>query len=121
MGLGVFAHVVAAAILLLLLLLLAVAIAFVATAVAIVTLAVGACGRGCAWPGGVCVSGGARGRGACRSRNMQARAVMDCASVAGVPIVADGGIRVPGDVAKSIVLGADMVMVGGMLSGFLGA
>jgi GMP reductase len=35
-----------------------------------------------------------------------------------VPIVADGGIKVPGDITKSIVLGASMVMIGGMLSGF---
>jgi GMP reductase len=42
---------------------------------------------------------------------------MECARVASVPIVADGGIRMPGDIAKSVVLGADMVMVGGMLSG----
>ena len=34
------------------------------------------------------------------------------------PIIADGGIKVPADIAKSIVLGATMVMVGGMMSGF---
>jgi GMP reductase len=43
---------------------------------------------------------------------------MECARVAKKPIIADGGIRVPGDIAKSIVLGATMVMIGGMLSGF---
>lgn len=32
-------------------------------------------------------------------------------------IIADGGIKEPGDIAKSLVLGADMVMVGGMFSG----
>ncbi len=44
---------------------------------------------------------------------------MDCAAEARMPIVADGGIKAPGDIAKAVVLGADMVMVGGMLSGFL--
>jgi GMP reductase len=33
-------------------------------------------------------------------------------------ICADGGIREPGDIAKCLALGADMVMVGGMMSGF---
>jgi GMP reductase len=52
------------------------------------------------------------------SRNCQASTIMECARVAKKPIIADGGIRVPGDIAKSIVLGATMVMIGGMLSGF---
>lgn len=34
-----------------------------------------------------------------------------------VKIIADGGIRHFGDIAKSIAFGADMVMIGGMLSG----
>lgn len=34
-----------------------------------------------------------------------------------VQIVADGGIRLYGDYAKSVAFGADMVMVGGMLAG----
>lgn len=34
-----------------------------------------------------------------------------------VKIIADGGIRKYGDIAKSIAFGADMVMIGGMLSG----
>jgi hypothetical protein len=32
-------------------------------------------------------------------------------------IIADGGIREPGDIAKCMALGADLVMVGGMMSG----
>ena len=52
------------------------------------------------------------------SRNCQASTVYSCSMVSSVPIVADGGIRVPGDITKSLVLGATMVMVGGMLSGF---
>jgi IMP dehydrogenase/GMP reductase len=31
-------------------------------------------------------------------------------------IIADGGIKEPGDIVKAYVLGADMVMVGGMFS-----
>ena len=51
------------------------------------------------------------------SRNCQASTILDC-SKTHIPIMADGGIRVPGDITKSLVLGATMVMVGGMLSGF---
>jgi GMP reductase len=51
------------------------------------------------------------------SRNCQASVVHRCSVSAKVPIVADGGIKVPGDITKSLVLGASMVMVGGMLSG----
>jgi GMP reductase len=34
-----------------------------------------------------------------------------------VQIIADGGIRKYGDIAKSIAFGADMVMIGGMFAG----
>lgn len=46
----------------------------------------------------------------------QLSAIEEC-SKAGIPIVADGGIRTPGDVVKALAFGADFVMVGGMLSG----
>jgi IMP dehydrogenase len=34
-----------------------------------------------------------------------------------IKIIADGGVKSPGDVAKAIALGADVVMLGRMLSG----
>jgi GMP reductase len=51
------------------------------------------------------------------SKNCQASTILECAS-SGIDIIADGGIRVPADIAKALVLGAKMVMIGGMLSGF---
>lgn len=43
-------------------------------------------------------------------------AIKECSQVAKVPIVADGGIRENGDIAKALVAGADLVMVGGMFA-----
>ena len=42
--------------------------------------------------------------------------IIDCAKV-DRSIVADGGIRAPGDIVKALAFGADFVMIGGMLSG----
>ena len=35
----------------------------------------------------------------------------------GVPLIADGGVRYSGDIAKAIVAGAHAIMVGGMFAG----
>ena len=43
-------------------------------------------------------------------------AIQECARV-DRSIVADGGIRMPGDMVKAIAFGADFVMIGGMLAG----
>jgi GMP reductase len=67
-------------------------------------------------PGYACTTYNATGFG---SRGIQAYVIKECAKVRQTAlIVADGGIQFPGDIAKSIVLGADFVMVGGMMSGF---
>jgi len=43
--------------------------------------------------------------------------VAEIASPADVPVIADGGIRYSGDVAKAIAAGADSVMMGNMFAG----
>jgi GMP reductase len=70
-------------------------------------------------PGSACTTYNATGFG---SRGAQAWVIEECAKARVKPttkIIADGGISHPGDIAKALVLGADMVMVGGMLSGLL--
>jgi GMP reductase len=42
--------------------------------------------------------------------------VQECAKSCPVPIIADGGVRMHGDIAKAIVAGAEMVMVGSIFA-----
>ena len=66
-------------------------------------------------PGFACTTYNATGFG---SRGAQASIVEQCAKVAKkAKIIADGGVSHHGDIAKSLVLGASMVMIGGMFSG----
>jgi IMP dehydrogenase len=47
----------------------------------------------------------------------QITAIYDAAQVAGVPLIADGGITSSGDIAKAIAAGADTIMAGSLLAG----
>lgn len=67
-------------------------------------------------PGSACTTWNATGFG---SRNKQAYFIQECAKVSKKMIIADGGIKHHGDIAKAMVLGADLVMIGGMLAGFI--
>lgn len=68
-------------------------------------------------PGSACTTFNATGFG---SRGIQASVVRECArSVKSSIIIADGGISHPGDIAKSLALGAKFVMIGGMFSGLI--
>ena len=42
--------------------------------------------------------------------------MLECAKNANIPLIADGGVKCNGDVAKAMCAGADMVMVGGMFA-----
>jgi GMP reductase len=65
-------------------------------------------------PGKVCITRLKTGFG---TGGWQLSALKWCARVATKPIIADGGIREHGDIAKSIRFGATMVMIGSMLAG----
>jgi len=66
-------------------------------------------------PGSICTTRVVAGVGV-----PQITAVMNCAKVAsryGIPVIADGGIKQTGDIAKAIAAGADCVMIGGLFAG----
>jgi IMP dehydrogenase len=66
-------------------------------------------------PGSICTTRVIAGIGV-----PQITAVIDCAEAAkkyDVPIIADGGIKYSGDIAKAIAAGADVVMLGNLLAG----
>jgi len=64
-------------------------------------------------PGGVCTTRLVAGVGV-----PQLTAVSDAVNAnCGVPIIADGGIRTSGDIAKALAVGADSVMIGSMFAG----
>ncbi len=65
-------------------------------------------------PGKVCITKLKTGFG---TGGWQLSAVKWCARVATKPIIADGGIRDHGDIAKSIRFGATMVMIGSLFAG----
>jgi IMP dehydrogenase len=66
-------------------------------------------------PGSICTTRIVTGAGM-----PQITAVMDCARAAkdaGVPIIADGGIRFSGDITKALAAGADVIMIGSLFAG----
>lgn len=66
-------------------------------------------------PGSICTTRVVAGIGV-----PQLTAIMDCAEVAskaGVPIIADGGIKFSGDIVKALAGGADAVMIGSLFAG----
>jgi GMP reductase len=65
-------------------------------------------------PGKVCITKMKTGFG---TGGWQLSALKWCARVATKPIIADGGIREHGDIAKSVRFGATMVMIGSLLAG----
>jgi len=65
-------------------------------------------------PGKVCITKLKTGFG---TGGWQLAAIRLCAKAARKPIIADGGIRNHGDIAKSIRFGASMVMIGSLFAG----
>ena len=65
-------------------------------------------------PGKVCITKIKTGFG---TGGWQLAALRWCAKAASKPIIADGGIRTHGDIAKSIRFGATLVMIGSLFAG----
>ncbi|HUI46145.1 MAG TPA: IMP dehydrogenase [Nitrospirota bacterium] len=66
-------------------------------------------------PGSICTTRVVSGAGV-----PQITAVMDCsreADKAGIPCIADGGIKFSGDITKALAAGASLVMIGGLFAG----
>ncbi|HRI02934.1 MAG TPA: IMP dehydrogenase [Pyrinomonadaceae bacterium] len=66
-------------------------------------------------PGSICTTRVVTGAGV-----PQVSAIVECVAAAkntGVPIIADGGVKFSGDVAKAIAAGADSVMIGSLFAG----
>ena len=66
-------------------------------------------------PGSICTTRVVSGAGV-----PQITAIMDCSKVAhkmGIPIIADGGIKFSGDIAKALAAGGDSVMIGSLFAG----
>jgi len=66
-------------------------------------------------PGSICITRPVAGVGV-----PQISAIFDCfkqAKKTNTPLIADGGIRYPGDIAKAIAAGASSVMIGSLLAG----
>ncbi len=65
-------------------------------------------------PGKVCTTKLKTGFG---TGGWQLAALSHCSKVARKPLIADGGVRTHGDIAKSVRFGATMVMIGSLFSG----
>ncbi|GKV55328.1 GMP reductase [Sporosarcina sp. NCCP-2222] len=65
-------------------------------------------------PGKVCITKIKTGFG---TGGWQLAALRWCAKAASKPVIADGGIRTHGDIAKSVRFGASMVMIGSLFAG----
>jgi IMP dehydrogenase len=66
-------------------------------------------------PGSICTTRVVSGAGV-----PQITAIMNCSRVAhkaGIPAIADGGIKYSGDIAKAIAAGGDCVMIGSLFAG----
>lgn len=66
-------------------------------------------------PGKACITKLKTGFG---NGGWQLNALQDVASSATKPLIADGGIRCHGDIAKAIAFGATMIMAGSILAGY---